>query len=261
MAAGALILGVLSLILMIGGFFTTTIPILGSILSFGSPICALAGMIMSGVAMSRAKQEGGDSALAIVGLVINILGFIGGLLVAITCGLCNACVSAGAMNAGSGAQGFGRGVSQNGNPFANNGAGGAGSAGGPLGGLAGLGAEMSRVSLGFSLAGIQASCIGDPTGASSAGSFHPNVAATLTPQACQITDQAAEAFGRSCNNNQHPCSTAQPLAGTPEAAQATALGLDLNRCYLYTSGQAKIVGCTTDTGFKIVGLQNPSAVQ
>lgn len=258
MAAGALILGVLSLILMIGGFFTTTIPILGSVLSFGSPICALAGMIMSGVAMSRAKQEGGDSALAIVGLVINILGFIGGLLVAITCGLCNACVSAGAVSSAGAAQGFGSGVSQGANPFDPNNNSGSGSGNT---GLGGFGAELSRMSLAMNLAGIKMSCAGDPSGAGAVNYLHPSVAATLQPQACQITDQAVEAFGRNCSSGQTPCSAAASLTGTPDAAMATNLGLDTNRCYSYTSGQAKLIGCNTDAGFKLISIQNPGAVQ
>ena len=78
---------------------------------------------------------------------------------------------------------------------------------------------------------------------------------------CTLTDQAVEAYGRGCSSGQRPCSEVAVIAGTPDEQRATALGLDAGRCYAYTSGQGKVIGCTTDQGFKLIHLENVNAVQ
>jgi hypothetical protein len=98
MAWGSVAVGALSFIMMVAGFFLSWVPVLGSLLSFGAPVVAIAGVVMGGVAMSRAKQMGQESGPAIAGLVVSIIAFFPALLVALTCGMCNACVTAGALN-------------------------------------------------------------------------------------------------------------------------------------------------------------------
>ena len=124
-----------------------------------------------------------------------------------------------------------------------------------------LGAELSRVSLTFSLSGMKLSCASDPSGAATSNYFVPQVASQYQGQACQITDAAIEAFGRGCNTGQMPCSTAASLAGSADESRAAAAGVDASQCFVYTSGQAKIIGCTLDTGFKFIHLENVAAVQ
>lgn len=90
MGLGSIILGIFSFLLMIAGVIFVWVPFLGTMLSFLSPILAIAGVILGGVAMSRAKQGMGESeGLATAGLVLNIIAFIPAMLVALTCGLCN----------------------------------------------------------------------------------------------------------------------------------------------------------------------------
>ncbi len=98
MAWGSVAVGALSFIMMVMGFFLSPVPILGSLLSFGAPVVAIAGIVMGGVAMSRAKQMGQESGAATAGLIVSIIAFFPALLVALTCGMCNACVTAGALN-------------------------------------------------------------------------------------------------------------------------------------------------------------------
>ena len=98
MAWGSVAVGVLAFIMMVAGFFLSWVPILGSLLSFGAPIVAIAGVVMGGVAMSRAKQAGQESGAAIAGLIVSIIAFFPAVVVALTCGMCNACATAGMMN-------------------------------------------------------------------------------------------------------------------------------------------------------------------
>jgi hypothetical protein len=90
MGLGSIILGIFSFLLMIAGMIFVFVPFLGTMLSFLSPILAIAGVILGGVAMSRAKQGMGENeGLATAGLVVNIIAFMPAMLVALTCGLCN----------------------------------------------------------------------------------------------------------------------------------------------------------------------------
>lgn len=101
MNLGSLILGIVSLICMVAGIVFSFVPYVGAIVSFLGPVLGLAGIITGGVAMSRAKNESGETdGLAIAGLVISAVGFILSLLVALTCGMCNACASSSMQNGG-----------------------------------------------------------------------------------------------------------------------------------------------------------------
>lgn len=93
MAIASVLLGVVALLMMFGGIFLSWLPIVGSVLSFGAPVVSLVGIVLGGLAMSRAKQEGNPSGAALAGVIVNVLAFLFGLLVAMTCGLCNACFS------------------------------------------------------------------------------------------------------------------------------------------------------------------------
>ena len=96
MGLGSLILGIFAFLCMFAGAVLVWVPFLGTMLSFLSPILAIAGVILGGVALSRAREGQGESeGLAIGGLVVNVIAFIPAMLIALTCGLCNTlCTSA-----------------------------------------------------------------------------------------------------------------------------------------------------------------------
>lgn len=124
-----------------------------------------------------------------------------------------------------------------------------------------LGAELTRISLSLALSSMKVSCGSDPSGAGTSNWFAPSVGPQYQAQACQVTDATVTAFGRNCNQGQMPCSTAGVLAGTGDESRAAAAGVDVSQCYVYTSGSAKIIGCSLDTGYKIIHLENLGAVQ
>ena len=125
----------------------------------------------------------------------------------------------------------------------------------------GMGAELTRISLTFTLSGVKLSCTSDPSGAGTNNYFHPQVAGQYGAAACQVSDQTIDAFGRSCTTGQRPCSDALSAVGSADESRVTGLGLDATQCYVYTSGTAKIVGCALDTGFKLVHVEGLSGVQ
>ena len=92
----SLLLGLTSLLLMVLGVVFSLVPVLGSVLSFSAPLCALAGLVTGGVAMSRAGGQ--TPGLAIAGVVLSAIGFLLSLVAALTCGLCNACMSTAVMD-------------------------------------------------------------------------------------------------------------------------------------------------------------------
>lgn len=125
-----------------------------------------------------------------------------------------------------------------------------------------LGGGLTRISLGFNLSGIKMSCAADPSGAGASNYFHPQVFTQYQGVACQVNDQTVQAMGRDCNTGQVPCSAVSNLAGSADESRATALGLTANQCWVYTSGSAKIIGCSQPgTGFKLIHMENPGAVQ
>ena len=98
MGVGSIIVGIAAFLFMFGGFLTSVIPFLGTLLSFGAPLLAIAGIILGGLALSRAKRDGEPTGAPTAGLILNIIALIPALVIALTCGLCNACITAGAMN-------------------------------------------------------------------------------------------------------------------------------------------------------------------
>lgn len=243
MAIASIVLGMGAFLCMIVGFFTTGVPVVGALFSFGGPVLALAGIVTGGVAMSRSKQESGDSSgAAIAGLVVSIVGFFLSLIVALTCGLCNACLTSTTMDANQRVQNGG------------------GSAGGLFGQAVGQALEAvgERINLSVSLNAIQTECATDPSGASSSRHFHPAVFASVQGSLCaQMGPMASQAFSRDCG--QHSlCSTRMPMDGTPEAAQAQAAGItDLSRCAVYTTaGSARLGVCTQNDQALLVSVTN-----
>ena len=237
MAIGSIIIGVIAFLFMVAGFFFSPVPYAGAVLSFGSPVLGIVGIVMAGVSMSRAKQTGESNGAATAGLVVNIVAFILGLAVALTCGLCNACMTSNMNNPRHGGQGLGS------------------SFGGEIG------AEMSRLSLAMTLAGLNLSCAGDPSGASSADYFHPQSFPALQAEACTLSQNAVDAYSQGCSPGVQPCSTVRSIAGTPDESRATALSLQASSCYVYASGQGKLIACETPQRFAIIHWENVNAVQ
>ncbi|MCA9616275.1 MAG: DUF4190 domain-containing protein [Myxococcales bacterium] len=93
MGAASSLLAIVAFLFMVGGMVTSLVPWVGSILSFGAPVVAIFGIVLGGVGMSRAKQMGDSDTFATLGLALNVFAFLFGLLFALTCGVCNACVS------------------------------------------------------------------------------------------------------------------------------------------------------------------------
>jgi hypothetical protein len=77
------------------GVLTTPIPKLGLIFAFGAPALALAGIMLGGSAMSKAKRTGQTSETGRIGAILSALAFVPSVIVALTCGVCNAFFSTG----------------------------------------------------------------------------------------------------------------------------------------------------------------------
>jgi hypothetical protein len=95
MAIVSILLSVVALICTAVGFFTTPIPVLGTVFSFGAAAIALGGIILGGRAITRAKQAGQPSDTGRIAVVLNVIALVPALLVALTCGVCNALFSTG----------------------------------------------------------------------------------------------------------------------------------------------------------------------
>ncbi len=116
-------------------------------------------------------------------------------------------------------------------------------------------AEMNRISLSVTLDGIISACGADPSGNAAAAYFNPAVAASYGPLACQANADTVAAFSDANR------STANALAGSPDEGLATAQGLDPNSCFVYTSGAAKVIGCSGADGFKLLHVEALDQVQ
>jgi hypothetical protein len=100
MGIASVVLGVLAMISMIAGFFFTIVPVLGTVLGCGAPLLCLVGVVLGGVALSQAKRDGMPTGLPTAGIVVNAIVFFPAILVALTCGMCNACASASMIQGG-----------------------------------------------------------------------------------------------------------------------------------------------------------------
>lgn len=248
MAIASIVLGMGAFLCMIVGFFTTGVPVVGALFSFGGPVLALAGIVTGGVAMSRSKQETGDtSGAAIAGLVVSIVGFFLSLIVALTCGLCNACLTSSTMNGNGQNSGSGN------------------NAGGLFGQAMGQALEEAgeRMSLSVRMNSIYSECQTDPSGSSSSRHFHPATFASIQGSLCaQMGPQVAQAFSQDCAQHT-PCSTRIPMEGTPEAAQAQGAGItDLSSCSVFTTnGSARLGQCSQNGQMLLVSVTNLNDVQ
>lgn len=95
MALISILLSVVALLCTAIGFFTTPIPVLGTLFSFGAAAIAILGVVLGGRAVSAAKRQGTTNDTARIGVVLNALALVPALLVALTCGVCNALFSSG----------------------------------------------------------------------------------------------------------------------------------------------------------------------
>jgi hypothetical protein len=95
MALVSILLSVVALLCTAIGFFTTPIPVLGTVFSFGAAAIALLGVVLGGRAVSAAKRQGRTNDTARIGVISNALALVPALLVALTCGVCNALFSSG----------------------------------------------------------------------------------------------------------------------------------------------------------------------
>jgi hypothetical protein len=77
------------------GVVLVIVPVAGAVFAFGAPALALLGVILGGLDLSRLRREGKPRDVAMVGTVLCALGFFPALITALTCGVCNALVSAG----------------------------------------------------------------------------------------------------------------------------------------------------------------------
>lgn len=80
------------------GVLTTPIPKIGLIFAFGAPALALGGIMLGGSAMSKAKRAGHTSETGRIGAILNAIAFVPSVVVALTCGVCNAFFSNGDMH-------------------------------------------------------------------------------------------------------------------------------------------------------------------
>ncbi len=94
MGVGSIIAAVSAFGCALLGMLLAGVPIAGSVLSFASPLVALSGLITGGVAWSKGRSAGVAHGPAIVGCVLSAMVFLPSLVIALTCGLCNACYSA-----------------------------------------------------------------------------------------------------------------------------------------------------------------------
>ncbi len=96
------------------------------------------------------------------------------------------------------------------------------------------------------LSSFRQACAADPSGAQgqaqAAALLYPGAAAMLAPQVCTTTDGAVAAFSDPTR------SPATPLAGSPDEARATALGVAASSCAVFTSGAAKVIVCEAAPG-------------
>jgi hypothetical protein len=95
MALVSILLAVLAFVCTLLGFVTTPIPVLGLVFSFGAAAIALGGAMLAGRAISKAKRANLPTDAARIAVVLNVIAFVPALLVALTCGVCNAVVSTG----------------------------------------------------------------------------------------------------------------------------------------------------------------------
>lgn len=97
MVIGAVLLSFVAFVCMGLGLLLTVVPIWGAVFAFGAPTLALVGIVLGGLAMSDASRRGQPTGFPLTAVIMNVLAFLPALVVALTCGVCNAFVSAGGL--------------------------------------------------------------------------------------------------------------------------------------------------------------------
>lgn len=95
MAILSILLALVAGLLTFLGFLTAIVPVVGTVLAFSAPVAALVGLTVGGLAWSRAREERKAVDVPVIGTVMNVFALVPALLVAFTCGVCNAMVSSG----------------------------------------------------------------------------------------------------------------------------------------------------------------------
>jgi hypothetical protein len=93
MAAVSVLLAFTAFLGLAFGLAFTLVPIWGLVFSFAAPVVALLGIVLGGLEMSAANKRGQSSGFALAGVIMNVLAFLPALVIAMTCGVCNACVT------------------------------------------------------------------------------------------------------------------------------------------------------------------------
>lgn len=97
MVIGAVLLSFVAFACMGLGLLLTVVPIWGAVFAFGAPALALVGVVLGGLAMSDASKRGQPTGFPLTAVIMNVMAFLPALVVALTCGVCNAFVSAGGL--------------------------------------------------------------------------------------------------------------------------------------------------------------------
>ncbi|MEM7606711.1 MAG: hypothetical protein AAF411_15250 [Myxococcota bacterium] len=250
MALASLLLGIGAFVFMVLGFFTTMIPVVGSLFAFGAPILGLAGIVTGGVAMSRSKAETGESSgAAIAGLVTSIVGFLLSLVIALTCGLCNAAMTTSVAAAGSAAQNGGAAV--------------AGGLGGAVQQLANEAGD--RIVASSLVTRVHTACATDASGAGAASMIAPAALASLQGSICaDVKPESAGLFSRGCGGGTPDCTVRVVTAQHAEADAIGALGLDASQCVTFTTpgeGTVMTMCQATPNDWRIATARNLGRVQ
>lgn len=97
MVIAAVLLSFVAFVCMGVGLLLTVVPIWGAVFSFGAPALALLGIVLGGLAMSAASKQSQPTGFALASVIMNVMAFLPAVVVAMTCGVCNAFVSSGGM--------------------------------------------------------------------------------------------------------------------------------------------------------------------
>lgn len=97
MVIGAVLLSFVAFVCMGLGLLLTVVPIWGAVFAFGAPTLALVGIVLGGLAMSDASKRGQPTGFPLTAVIMNVMAFLPALVVALTCGVCNALVSSGGL--------------------------------------------------------------------------------------------------------------------------------------------------------------------
>lgn len=93
----SIVLAVLAGVCTVAGVLATPVPVAGTVLSWAAPALAILGVVLGGTDVSRRKRAGQSSDASLVGVVLSALAFFPAIAFALTCGMCNALMSASPM--------------------------------------------------------------------------------------------------------------------------------------------------------------------